>query len=918
MRIVLLSLVLGCAGAPANLPPRVVEPPPKKVVEKPAVRWVYARPAVSLGRARELSAGKSLFAALEGQRWLRSGAAWSHAERPLPEDLVGVLGGDTFDYVGASGTVYRTNGPLGDALETRPASYSHATASDTTILAITKEHTLVRSVDRGVTYAAVNVAEGAVVDVVLSRDGRGLALLAPERVFVTRDHGATWTRGALPDLDPEGLSIADDGAPYVGTAARGAKLAASGFAAPSVAEAAAESGPRVAAIAVNGARVVVVAHEKGKEPTVAVTTLDGERTFKPIAGLGACHSVLAAAASDHVAVACVRREPESLAVARSFDQGKTFRLTEALPFAIPSGYLRARVSLAAGSKGMLAYSDGYHIRWIKKEGETPVEIGKDLSVGALTLDEARARIVAAGDHLLSAPLDGGKVEKLGELESIEDEARLAIDDDGRVHLAYGNFRGLQVVHDGITKGYPLKQPRIALAGGRGLVAVGPRLYETSDGGEHLRDIGRAPAGPFACGAAGCAFASASRIGWGETGTSIAAQPNVNPPPEATPSPTIVACKPVGAPIRVAVGTPEPAAQLVPSPSVPFRAPTQLGVVSGTFDKPTVSTLFAPTKRKAMVVFHSVSSGFVAMRYLVAPKTAQSAGLRAISLDLAWRRDSEKAVHKATTGDVGTFRILVGAVTEDLHWPYAAGIVDGGVIVRTAHPFIAPLKETMPLPLFETDDDPLMFTGANSGNDPFLFVRDNGKVETVTPPPDVPVVSAIYRSNGRWVVVSRANEAKATVWISSDEKGTSWQRRSVGLWPGAATITLSETAGKPAFVVVPADGKRGFVATLSLDGARGLDVRSFGIPALDRKHACGTLDPGAHRANVKHEGLDGRVGDDRVALDNWVLSVPPTGDACVAAVGGSLYDRGLFVGLGNPKRSLWFLRNEHVQSVDCPL
>ncbi len=865
-----------------------------------------------MGRALALGA-ETLHVGRLGQRWLQRGALWRHAERPLPEDLAGIVRGadGSFDFVTESGTVHRCKEPLGDPFETRRARYTRVSASSDAILAV-DDGGLVRSTDRGVSWSRIAIAEGTVHDAILARDGRGLALLAPERILATRDHGATWTLAGLPDLDPERVSLADDGAPYVGTAARGAKLEDDGFGVPRQAETPEPPAPSIVAIAVHEKRIVLVAHEKpNTEPTVAVTTLEGKRVLRPIAGLGACSSVAAAAAADHVVVACDRGNPSALVIARSYDDGKTFRL--ATPIPIHVGWHGQLHPIVAGEAGLFAYVDGDEIHLVRKEGKAPTLIAKIFRPEHLALDASRARLlVGSADGIFAATFDATKAEPLPDVQ--KPSARviaMRIDADGLAHLHVAPH--LPPI-DGSLELYDVQAERMSFAGARGLLATRSRLYETVDGGAHLRDVGAAPAGPFACSAEGCAFAGSSRLGWNDDPGPVV--PATSPRLANLPEPPPITCTRRGKKLLADVAAPELEAHLFPSPHVPFRIPTSNGMVTGSFEKPALTSLFSPTKRPAMTVFHSVPGGFVAMRYL--DDATEDAPEAPMSLELAWRREGEKTIHKKITKTLGAFPIHVGVTVEDPMWSYAAGIVDGGIIVRPAHPRVygSDGKTWVP-PAQEAAAKDL-----SGGHDPFLFVRDSAQVESVKPPPGPLEASAIFRGKDRWFVVPRTSYEVAKIWISADLAGTSWLLRRIRLSTTGDSITLASVDGAPAFVVI--DERRGFVAALALDGSRALTVRPFVVPDLDVAHACTSVDPQALRAVVAEWGRHATVGEVSVFVSRWVLSVPRVGPACVLGVGGTSspgaddFWHGLFIPAADPSRSMHIRSEGWVESVDCQL
>lgn len=919
-RALVLFAALGCS--PAEPPKVAIKPPAPVAKPEPArAKWVLGRAiGWELGRALDLGGGSSLIIGAEGQRWIKKGAELTHAETLLPEDLVAAFHGprDTIEIIGASGTVYLTQGPLGRPVSVKPANLEHATASPRAIVGI-RDGRVVRSTDRAVSFQELSLDAGDPVDVVLDRTGHGLLLMLPERLYETDDHGATWHKLKLPNVEAERVSIADDGAVYLGTKESGHETDDHWI----------EAAPPlpIAAVATRGKFAVAVAHKRNQAPHVAVTTLGGKRMFQPVPGLDKCTLVSAAIAADHVAVACATRNPDDrLLVARSFDAGKTWRVSKGYPFA--DARFITHIPFAIGPKGRLLFTERDHIALVNSETAEPITVGAaGLELNAAILDEKRILFTATADDkhaLYEATLDGDKVTKKFELgPQPVGSVQLAVD-KSVTYVTNAQEKVLLVsrIEDAVTrKQLPLENARVSLASARGLVAAGGRLYETTDGGDHLRDVGRAPEGPIACSDDGCSFASASRIGWDEaSAVSLAAVPIPPPPPPAVENHPVVACTRTGKPIKSSPRDLVPAQHLG---ATSFRVPTANGYLVGTFEKPVVEskTLFKATPQKNHIVFHSLDDGFVAMRYVVAPKIGGISGTRSVSLEMSFQRAGEKSLHTASAGTIGTFRISPDLVEEGDRWYWVAGLVDGGAIVRPAYPRADALQTKMTsVPIDE--DDPrfeLHVPRDEGGKLPFYFASDAGKIQKIEGPKGVLESSILYRAGDRWFAVARrTTNGTLAVYVSTDAKGTTWQRRNVRLTrerPDA--IQLATVNGRPTFTIIPKGSKRGYVTTLSLDGSRELDVRAFDVPPLDRAHACKKGDPLGLRVAVEVPWPTRPSTNDGVQLTDWVLSVPGSGPVCVAVLGGFYGNKGWLIPMSDPASSVGF-EPDAVQSASCVL
>ncbi|MGZ3476288.1 MAG: WD40/YVTN/BNR-like repeat-containing protein, partial [Polyangiales bacterium] len=202
-------LVLACPGLAAcsGAPQQVVAPKPQQpVAAKPAApkpaspsRWAL-RPVGTLSLDAKLEIdGGSLYVGRGGARWLeKKGQQPIAADMLLPDSLKGVTRDESgkFLFVGASGSVFVTADPLGPIVATRPANMPMRAVSvgKRAIVGIS-ESSIVRSADGGASWSKVALPAGTngfPAQLAMLPSGEGLLLLAPQRVLVTTDDGASF------------------------------------------------------------------------------------------------------------------------------------------------------------------------------------------------------------------------------------------------------------------------------------------------------------------------------------------------------------------------------------------------------------------------------------------------------------------------------------------------------------------------------------------------------------------------------------------------------------------------------------------------------------------------------------------------------------------------------------------------------
>lgn len=115
-----------------------------------------------------------------------------------PEALVGMVqrDGSSWLFVGVSGTLYETDGPLANfrRIIGAPTNFRRVVGHGKTILATTSTDALFRLNDDSV-WRPVNITHARVYDMVVGDDGSALALAMPEKIYLSLD-GQTFTEAS--------------------------------------------------------------------------------------------------------------------------------------------------------------------------------------------------------------------------------------------------------------------------------------------------------------------------------------------------------------------------------------------------------------------------------------------------------------------------------------------------------------------------------------------------------------------------------------------------------------------------------------------------------------------------------------------------------------------------------------------------
>ncbi len=188
----LLTLSAGCARGGADAQSRA---PLKTSWNTPQDlglgAWRYHPKKAATTRAAFRVLADTLLAGDRGERWLvRPNHGDSQPATILaPETLVEIVRPSPSDFwfVGASGTVYQTESPLGPFVRSSAPSepLAQIAAAPTVLLGVTQRGSLVASRDAGVVWEALPQTAGQrFVDVAIDSSGTALALSIPEKLWI--------------------------------------------------------------------------------------------------------------------------------------------------------------------------------------------------------------------------------------------------------------------------------------------------------------------------------------------------------------------------------------------------------------------------------------------------------------------------------------------------------------------------------------------------------------------------------------------------------------------------------------------------------------------------------------------------------------------------------------------------------------
>ncbi len=205
-RVLFLVVAFACGGnpEPVTATPHASVTPPQP--PPPRARWVFASAEKEIRAKLDLGDHKTLYVGEHGRRELEARGELQHAQTLAEEALGGVMRDDKgrFVFVATDGDTYVSSEPLGAMERVGPARaepLSSVTTGKTAIVGL-GAHGLARSTDYGKTWSAVDYpgskSFGRAASVALDGKGGGILLHLPQRLFATRDDGATWAPLAAP------------------------------------------------------------------------------------------------------------------------------------------------------------------------------------------------------------------------------------------------------------------------------------------------------------------------------------------------------------------------------------------------------------------------------------------------------------------------------------------------------------------------------------------------------------------------------------------------------------------------------------------------------------------------------------------------------------------------------------------------
>jgi len=293
---------------------------------------------------RALADGRRLIVGERGERWV-----FDAAKRTLvpgahlaPESLIAALGdGETFWFVGASGTSYAARGPLSpfERSSAPVETLNGVSAAGSSVVGVRQARSLLRSADFGATWTGVGPSGVRFVDVALDGSGAGLALAVPEALYRTQDFGASWQLLAAPSLGALELDVDATAAIRVVTPFREQQWSpAGGFAPVSAGSSAAalpapSRGPSAPALAegravMNGSAYLELARGERGVFQLLAGAMDGPLEETVVREASGCRAVRLAAFERFVVFACFRGSAESatqpIELYASDDSGKHF------------------------------------------------------------------------------------------------------------------------------------------------------------------------------------------------------------------------------------------------------------------------------------------------------------------------------------------------------------------------------------------------------------------------------------------------------------------------------------------------------------------------------------------------------------------------------------------------------------------
>jgi len=561
----LTVLAIGCspAAAPAVAPsPKVVTPPAKSATANAPTRVLFPFHEFREVTALDLGDGAQLKIGATGRRALAKNGKLEEG-LPMPEPIrIATRVADGIALIADSGMRYLVKEPLGHAVELhggptateRPRSFAHGKSA----VAIAIASGVFRSLDGGRTWKAstFDVASGAAISVALTKDGHGLALKVPQRLFTTTDDGATWK--AIDSLGLGARSVSADSSTLRVDGALGSARLVDGklVREPAAAVSSAPAGSSSWSLArLYGGFLVVDEHLATGGLAVRIGALGDalKSTDAPCQnthGAGDDSGVYLVCDDDHGTLH--HWTPKDGWKQLSQRKGRTGDHETAV--AVSNGVLWV---------GRLCEEEACGNRKVSFDGKTFADLKVDAhgAVRAVAFDAKQRGYLVADDGgrlglYTSEPSSPTFTRtKMLDLDVARwSRARVTVDEDQALHVAtcLESFSGC-VVHT-FRNGAPAGKRElpgaydVALVGKRGMmVGLDGLAHETADGGATWT-LASFPGDreDLTCSAHGCLRYETLRLGWGEPGSDPSElDPNAKIEEPAPPKMKAIACKPTG-------------------------------------------------------------------------------------------------------------------------------------------------------------------------------------------------------------------------------------------------------------------------------------------------------------------------------------------------------------------------------------
>lgn len=672
--------------APARPKPPIVE---GSVPLSIPARWLFETGDPG-GMMLDLGPGGRLYTAPHGLRWLVRDGNWSAAETLLPEEILTTfaLDGRTH-FVGRDGHVFVTKTPLGPVEATHPTPRTPRSASfgQKTLVVVGNDGTVHRSLDGGAHFTEVIfVASGPARlarAVTLGTNGRGVVEGAFGRAWATVDDAAAFAPIALPN--DARVWRDHSGSVRVGASLLDgeAKLVTAPAAPTAPEEKPAVPPPVQRHLLADG----VFEARLGKSGwETSVRAPDAPKAFSPARALAACDTIALGGRHSRLYVGCASGSTTTLFA--STDGGDSFveeaKLEAAGPVAIHAGpdrwvAIAPRCDKDCVSLFVRPANGGAFQPALRAPARVDAFVGRP---GALP-----AAIQRVGNlwSLLTFTRDQPTATAIA-LAPKGEWSLAGVDDNGNILAAHVDGRQLEIVtYTAAGKGgghvLPLRRRRdersgdglervaLSIAGRRGLLSLGGRLYETLDGATTFTRVASPSAGPnLRCVDWGCDVDRSLRLGWDLS--------TLDKPPSApAPNDAPVKIAPGGAPLRC---KPNGLARTIKAPETEstLAAPIgsarlawvskQQGLHVNVIDAvdPKTAPLLGEAKDVAAEIVRALDDGIVAARVTKSPKSR---------VEIAWWSSLSRKITHVDVGEVAYASPRAPFV----------GFADNGVVLYTA-------------------------------------------------------------------------------------------------------------------------------------------------------------------------------------------------------------------------------------------